>query len=622
MAGEKQPIERINAFEVISPHLERVRQLGFEAKIEDRRMLAALLSRGTHSMDEVKEIIRTAQRDNKPVREILKATLPEVELEEVWALASSLQFVNLDDMPRLTPGLVHVVPRDLALKLRAIPCYVEDLPSEPGGGRRRALWVALADPGQYAAAEQMLAPLMPEKGFAELHLVGAPSASVNRILDSRFRDALPAGTLEFEVEEQAQENVEDLDVSSDDGPARQLFAAIFTDAVQQGATDVHIEQTGTGGLTARYRIDGTLIHAHEIPPQYRASFLSSLKLTLEMDSTKRHEPQSGRMTVQLDGRKIDLRGETLPSVDGETIVARLLDQERINLDIDNLGFSTPNLERFRSQYREPQGAILVTGGTGSGKSTTLYAALNDLAGESVKVITIEDPVEYRIPGIVQVEVKEQQGMSFQSALRAALRCDPDIILVGEIRDEETGKIAMRAAQTGHLMLTTLHTNEAASAPGILIQMGITPFAVADAINAVVAQRLLRRVCEHCRESYVPDPSELQPFGYSEQQASQIRDMIAAGQYTVYRARRQGCNNCRYGYNGRMAVHEVLVIGEQERELILSPGLTADALERVAVSQGMVPLRHDALQRFMQGLTTLDEIERVIGMVTKGLPSGG
>jgi type IV pilus assembly protein PilB len=321
----------------------------------------------------------------------------------------------------------------------------------------------------------------------------------------------------------------------------------------------------------------------------------------DMNIAERRVPQDGRMSVRHQGRTVDLRIATLPTVWGEKCVARILDTGNTLLGLDDLGFSEQNQVRFRASYTKPYGMILATGPTGSGKSTTLYATLNQLNRPEVNVITVEDPVEYRLPGINQVQTNTRAGLTFASALRSILRADPDIVLIGEIRDHETAQIAIEAALTGHLVLSTLHTNDAPSAVTRLVEMGIEPFLVGSALDVVLAQRLCRSLCERCREAYEPDPQELAAVGYPWAEGDPLPKLY----------RKVGCTACaQTGYRGRIALHEVMAVTEEIERLAVGHASTDD-IGRAAREQGMATLREDGWLKVAKGLTSIEEILRVV-----------
>jgi type IV pilus assembly protein PilB len=397
-----------------------------------------------------------------------------------------------------------------------------------------------------------------------------------------------------------REDLDHLTEVVDDAPVVRFVNLLITQAIADRASDIHLEPTQTD-LRVRYRIDGVLADAHRAPRSILNGVVSRFKIMAGMNIAERRVPQDGRLTVTHDGRSMDLRVATLPTVWGEKIVARVLDNSNTRLGLDDLGFEAANSARFAESYRKPYGMILVTGPTGSGKSTTLYATLNILNQPHVNVITVEDPVEYRLPGINQVQTNPKAGLTFASALRSILRSDPDIVLIGEIRDHETAAIAVEASLTGHLVLSTLHTNDAPSAVTRLVEMGIEPFLVGSALDCVVAQRLCRSLCTRCREPYRPDPDEL------------VRLRLpwpADGPREIYRA--VGCPACsRTGYRGRMALHEVMPVSEEIERLAVRRAPTED-LGRTAREQGMSTLREDGWAKVLAGRTTIEEVLRVVG----------
>jgi type IV pilus assembly protein PilB len=387
---------------------------------------------------------------------------------------------------------------------------------------------------------------------------------------------------------------------TDEAPVVRFVNLLINQAINDRASDIHIEPT-EHDLRVRYRIDGVLLDAHRSPKNIQNGVISRLKIMADMNIAERRVPQDGRMSVTHDGRKIDLRVATLPTVWGEKVVARILDNTNTQLGLGDLGFSDDNYRRFQGSYSKPYGMILATGPTGSGKSTTLYATLNQLNRPEVNVITVEDPVEYRLVGINQVQTNAKAGLTFASALRSILRSDPDIVLIGEIRDHETAQIAVEAALTGHLVLSTLHTNDAPSAVTRLVEMGIEPFLVGSALDAVLAQRLCRTLCGHCKEAYVPDPDELRRVGFP----------LAEGQPAPTLHRPVGCTRCaQTGYRGRMALHEVMTVGEDIARMTVARAST-DEIARMAHEQGMTGLKDDGWAKVARGLTSVEEILRVV-----------
>ncbi|MFM8972760.1 MAG: GspE/PulE family protein, partial [Actinomycetota bacterium] len=372
-------------------------------------------------------------------------------------------------------------------------------------------------------------------------------------------------------------------------------------AVPSRASDIHVEPT-EHDLRIRFRIDGVLHEVMRSPRSIQAGVVSRLKVMADINIAERRIPQDGRITMKVSGRSIDLRVATLPTVYGEKVVMRILDKGQAVLDLADLGFLPETLDRFERSYRKPYGTILVTGPTGSGKSTTLYATLNLLNEPHRNIITVEDPVEYRLPGINQVQIHAKAGLTFAGALRSILRSDPDVVLVGEIRDRETAVIAIEAALTGHLVLSTLHTNDAASTPLRLVEMGVEPFLVTSALDAVVAQRLARRLCDKCKVPYQPSEAELIEAGWPVER-------ITGDLPTLHRP--GGCTACgRTGYRGRFGVHEVMLMTEELERLVIERRSTEE-VQKTAVMQGMLTLRDDGLRKVAMGHTSLEEIFRVV-----------
>jgi len=376
-------------------------------------------------------------------------------------------------------------------------------------------------------------------------------------------------------------------------PAARFVTETLQRAARLRASDVHIEPF-SDGAQVRFRIDGRCRREHTLPFHLWNMVVVRIKILANMDIAERRRPQDGRMSFHVDDREIDVRVSALPTIHGEKIVLRLLDSRAGLKTIDELGFSEHNYELFLRMIRQPHGIVLLTGPTGSGKTTTLYAALQYLRSDEVNITTIEDPVEYEIPGINQVQVNERAGLTFAAGLRSLLRQDPDILMVGEIRDQETAEIAIRAALTGHLVLSTLHTNDAVGAVYRLVDMGVPPYLIAASLNGVVAQRLVRRVCSECAETYAPEAGEL-------------KLLRQAGMDVAELTRGRGCPTCGgTGYLGRIAVHEVLYLDEALRQAI-SEGAKRDELYRMARERGMTTLWEDALAKAVQGLTTVEEV---------------
>ncbi len=378
-----------------------------------------------------------------------------------------------------------------------------------------------------------------------------------------------------------------------------LANSIITRGVRERASDIHIEPQEKD-LRVRYRIDGVLQEVMRSPKSIQPGLISRFKIMAGLDIAERRKPQDGHCSLTVSGKIYDFRVATLPTIYGERVVLRILAKESILFDLDKLGFLPDSLEKFRNAYTKPYGAILITGPTGSGKSTTLYATLNVLNTPEKNIVTIEDPVEYRLPGINQVQVNPKIGFTFARGLRAILRTSPDIVMVGEIRDRETAEIAIEAALTGHLVFSTLHTNDAPSAISRLIEMGIEPFLVASAIDCVQAQRLARRLCAECKEPYKTSKKALEEIGFPLED-----DEIPP----LYRSK--GCPKCNgTGYKGRIGVYEVMSVSETIERLAVEKA-TAEQIKKVALEEGMRTLRMDGFEKVRMGITSIEEVLRVV-----------
>ncbi|HUP70655.1 MAG TPA: ATPase, T2SS/T4P/T4SS family [Acidimicrobiales bacterium] len=466
------------------------------------------------------------------------------------------------------------------------------------------LVVAMANPADVFALDDIRSMT----GYEVKPVMAEPTQltrSIDRVWNSKAEEMMRLASdtaEEFETDDGSDGGLTSLREAAEDAPVIQFVNELVSRAVHDGASDVHMEP-GERELRIRFRIDGVLHDIMTVPRVIRASVVSRLKIMGELNIAERRVPQDGRVTMKLPSGNVDLRLVTLPTTQGECLVIRILDRAGGLLQIEDLGFLPATLGRYRTCYRRPWGAVLATGPTGSGKSTTLYATLTELHDPQRNIVTVEDPVEYYMGGIKQMQVNRKAGLTFASALRSIVRADPDIILVGEIRDAETATIAIEAALTGHVVLSTLHTNDAASTPARLIDMGVEPFLVTSAITGILAQRLVRRLCERCKQPYDPSKEELLTSGWTEE----LHD--AAGRPQFYRA--VGCVLCsRSGYRGRFAIHEVMPVTEELTQLILARA-TSDQVSRLAAEQGMITLREDGLYKVAMGQTTFEELFRVV-----------
>jgi type IV pilus assembly protein PilB len=455
----------------------------------------------------------------------------------------------------------------------------------------RSLVVAMADPTNVLAIDDIA--LM--TGYDVRPAVASGEDIAGLIARLTKLDDVVQSTF-VEEEETVAEEVVDLRETADDAPIIKLVNGIVAQAVEQGASDVHLSPDGSD-LRVRFRIDGVLQDSATVPRRMVSGVISRVKIMSDLDIAERRVPQDGRVGLNIDGHHVDLRIVTLPSVHGESVVMRILDQSSGVVDLSGLGMADHEADRFRSAIHQAYGAVLVTGPTGSGKSTSLYAALGEINTPEKNIITIEDPVERQVAGVTQVQINPKAGLTFANGLRAMMRADPDIIMVGEIRDRETAQIAVEAALTGHLVLSTLHTNDAPTALTRLIEMGIEPFLVASAIDCVVAQRLARTLCHHCKQrTIVP--------------ASVLRDNGFQTGYDLEAYEPAGCQRCGgSGYKGRVGLYEVMPVTEEIRTLAIERA-SADRVAAVAVRDGMRRLRDDGLDKVRHGVTSIAEVARV------------
>jgi type IV pilus assembly protein PilB len=510
----------------------------------------------------------------------------EAQLVAALAAQIGMQFVDLGDYP-VDGSAVAAFPDSVARRYTALGIGYED-------GR---IVVAMADPANIVALDDIRS-LTGRDVKPVIGTRGDITAAINRF--HRVDGDLDDLTVTLDNAAPDDEDLSAAREAVDDAPIVKFVNLLITQAVQDRASDIHIEPTERD-VRVRYRIDGVLHEIMRSPRTIHSGVVSRLKIMAEMNIAERRVPQDGRLSVNINGKKIDLRLATLPTVWGEKVVMRILDNSTAMLTLADLGFAPPAYERYARSFSKPYGMILVTGPTGSGKSTTLYATLNIVSTSEKNVITVEDPVEYRIPGINQVQVNTKAGLNFASALRSILRSDPDVVLIGEVRDHETAQIAIEASLTGHLVLTTLHTNDAPSAVSRLIEMGIEPFLVGSSLDCVLAQRLARRLCSKCKAAYTPTPEVLLSAGYPWQDGEPLPSLFRA----------VGCSNCsKTGYKGRLALQEVMVVSEQIERLAVerAPG---EILARTAREEGMTTLRSDGLSKVGAGVTSLEEILRVV-----------
>jgi len=490
----------------------------------------------------------------------------------------------------INPEVVRLLSEDMVQKNLALPI------NRVGA----KLIVAVADPSNMA----ILDAIGFKTGYSvELVLASEReiTAAINKYFDQslEFKDIISELDDELEVVREEEVDVSEIERGVDDAPVVKLVNFILTDAIKRRASDIHIEPYEKE-FRVRYRIDGVLYEVMRPPLKMRNAICSRLKILASLDIAERRLPQDGRIKLKVGkGREMDFRVSVLPTIFGEKTVLRLLDKSSLQLDMSKLGFEPDQLRDFMEGIHRPYGMVLVTGPTGSGKTTTLYSALTDLNKTTDNISTCEDPVEYNFAGINQVQVKEEIGLTFASSLRSFLRQDPDIIMVGEIRDYETAEIGVKAALTGHLVLSTLHTNDAPGTVSRLLNMGIEPFLVSTSLNLILAQRLARRVCTHCSEEWKIPPKALSDAGMKPDRLKHARLL-----------RGKGCDECNTtGFRGRVALYEAMPVREEIKELVLRGGSALD-IKREAIRLGMKTLRQSGLTKVEEGVTTLEEILRV------------
>ena len=552
-----------------------------------------LLGRGLITEEQLAEARFQASERGRSVGRVLieLGFVNEGALVAILADQLGLEFIDLTEA-HIDASAVVMVPEATARRHNCIPVRFDD---------QQRLVVAMADPANVVAIDDIRALTK-----RDVKAIVATKVDVLAAIQRHYRIDRTAETLAEEAAAEKEAEDKSLEVisakaGSEDAPIIKLVNLLITQAANDRASDIHIEPDEKT-LRVRFRIDGVLHEVMSPPKSVQAGITSRLKIMAEINIAERRIPQDGRISVVVQGKAIDIRVATLPTVHGEKIVMRLLDKSSVLLQLQDLGFLPENFTRFEQSYRKPYGQILVTGPTGSGKSTTLYATLNILNRPEVNIITVEDPVEYQLPGVNQVQTNNKAGLTFASALRSILRSDPDIVLIGEIRDRETAQISIEAALTGHLVLSTLHTNDAPSALTRLVEMGIEPFLVASSLDCVLAQRLARKLCERCKEPYAPTAEELStarfPFNPEEELPKLYRGV--------------GCTACgSTGYKGRMAIHEVMTVTEDIERMLTEQHASSEEIGRLAHEQGMMSLRDDGMEKVRMGLTSIEEIFRVV-----------
>jgi type IV pilus assembly protein PilB len=561
--------------------------------LEPRRRLGdLLLARGFLTAEQLEEALALQKRDDdKLLGEVLldKAFCTEDQLLECLSVEFGVPYVRLDGR-LFDHKLLDSIPREFIEKHTVLPLF----------RIRDVLTVAVAEPTNVFLIDQLrdqagcdvqiaIASSKDIRRMVQTYLPNTRVFVIDDIIDDAGGDAV----------ELIQESIEDIGADVEiagQSPIIRLVNYIIYNAVKEGASDIHIEPTERQ-LRVRYRVDGALHKALEPPLHLAPAVCSRIKIMANLDISERRLPQDGRIHVMMEGRPVDLRISTLATPHGEKVVIRVLDNQSVRVSLPDLGFSTEILEQFREEILQPNGIALLTGPTGSGKSTTLYAALQAVSTVERNICTVEDPIEYQLGLVNQFQVNEKIGLSFATVLRSLLRQDPDVIMVGEIRDQETARVAIQAALTGHLVFSTLHTNDACAAVTRLINMGVEGYLLGASLNMVLAQRLCRRICTRCKHVWQPPKAMLLAV---ERMGMDVPEFY----------RGAGCKRCRNtGFSGRIAIHELLVVDDPLRE-VLATNATLGAIRDHARDRGMVPLRYDGLRKVKEGITTIEEVLRV------------
>ncbi len=561
------------------------------------RIADALIEDGLMSSAQVQELLELQRKEGTRLLKLIleKGYVSEVDMVVSMGRVLTVSPVNLARLA-IPQDIANLVPREMATNHKVLPVSRLD----------NRMFLAMADPLNVLALDDIrritkleVVPLIAsEKAILDkLHNLDSGQQSMQDIIEDaqrRAEDEAEADRLEVSHEVSEEVNLDQLAASSEEAPVIKLANLIIVQAIKDRSSDIHIEPFEKT-VRLRYRIDGALVDVTPPPKNMQVPLISRLKIMSNLDIAERRLPQDGRMRVKVSGRDIDLRVSILPTVHGEKCVLRILDKTNLSASLDKLGLDADTFRRFKAAVDAPHGMILVTGPTGSGKTTTLYSALNELNNPEYNIVTVEDPVEFQIPGINQVATKKEIGLSFANALRSILRQDPDIVMIGEIRDQETAEIAVEAALTGHQVLSTLHCNDAPGAVARLDDMGIAPFLISSSVILACAQRLMRRICSSCKEPVTYPPKMYEDLGIDPTYFENI---------PLHRGR--GCERCKNtGYAGRMAIIEAMTISDEIRRLIIQRA-SAHEIGKVAIALGMKTLRTVALERVREGTTTLEQ----------------
>jgi len=547
-----------------------------EKKVED-----ILLEEGLLSQEQLKEALEESRVSNQKLERILtsKGWVKEEDINRVMASFAGVKTVNLDNY-LIEPGVISTVPQESAHKYKLIPIYKTD----------KTLGVAMVNPTNVFIIDELQ-----RKTNLLIEPFMASEAEIDRAITQYYGTASTVREIIASIDEKKLMEGEKL---GEEAPIIKLVNLIIIQAVQERASDIHVEPEEKY-LGLRYRIDGILHRRSSLPKLLQPAVMSRIKILAGLDIAEKRNPQDGRKLMRVGNKEYDFRVSSNPVSHGENFVLRILDKSTLAFELETLGLDPFGLGRVKELTAKNYGIILVTGPTGSGKTTTLYCVLQKLNKETVNILTVEDPIEYELPLIRQTQVNPKAGLLFSSAMRAFLRQDPNIIMVGEIRDQETAELAVQAALTGHLVFSTLHTNDAPTSFNRLIDMGVEPFLITSSILGIIAQRLMRRVCEQCKEPYTATKANLEGLGLGDKVGQDIK---------FYQGK--GCALCsQTGYKGRVGIYEVLKTSPKIQELVLHKA-TADEVRKVAVEEGMKTLRQLAIEKLLAGMTTIEEVIRV------------
>jgi type IV pilus assembly protein PilB len=563
--------------------------------LTNQRIGDILIEQGLITPQQLEEVLKMQSAGNKKrIGEILVelGTISREELFEVLQYIYETEYIDLSNYV-IDPEVISLIPEKVALRYKLIPLSIND----------NELVVAMANPLDVYAIDFV-------RGHTKIKKIKTMLAAEDDILSAinsyyelgEYKDIIEKLGTEIVFKEEEDEDLQKLEAISKGAPIIQLVNMLIVQGVKDRASDIHIEPNERG-LLIRFRIDGMLHDNRILPNKIKAAIISRVKILAKMDIAERRLPQDGRFQVKFGIREVDLRVSTIPTVFGEKVVLRILDKSKGLIELKNLGFLAEQLDQFKSIILKSYGIILLTGPTGSGKTTTLYAALNKVNSNEKNIITVEDPVEYKLNRVNQIQILPKIDLTFANALRSILRQDPDVIMVGEIRDSETAQIAVQAALTGHLVFSTLHTNDAASALTRLIDMGIEPFLISSSVIGVIAQRLVRVICEKCKEEYVPSEDIL--YGLK------IKDRLNNdSKIKLYRGK--GCSFCKNtGYYGRISIYELIVLDEEIKSLIVTKA-SSNVINELALKNGMKTLKDSGMEKVLQGITTIEEVLRVAG----------